>query len=121
MAQNVTPSGVEQASSKSNLQVVRQTFNQNSSKSYSTFETGNSVHVVLSVFAPSSLMQNVVVTDYLSAVAANSIKNISFTLGDGTQGTVSPNIDYRTLVIQFNLSQILQGENKIEYDYEVAK
>lgn len=114
------PPVVDQASSKSNLQIIRQTYNPVSSEPYATYERGNKVHVVLSVYSPSSTLSNIAVTDFLSAVKVDSVKNIKYTLSDGSAGVVNSTSDYRTQTIQFSLDQILQGENKIEYDYEVA-
>ena len=114
------PPVIDQASSKSNLQIVRQTYNPVSSKPYATYERGNKVHVVLSVYSPSSTLSDITVTDFLSAVKADSVKNVKYALSDGSAGVVSSTSDYRTQTIQFSLDQILQGENKIEYDYEVA-
>ena len=119
LAQTTIPTD-DQASSKSNLQVIRQTYNPVSSKSYATFERGDNVHVVLSVFSPSLTLGDVTVSDFASGIRVDTVKNVKYTQSDGLAGAFDFVVDYKTQTIRFNLEQVVKGENKIEYDFEVA-
>lgn len=121
LAQTVTPASVEQSASRSNLQVIRYTYNPISAQSNATFEDKNTAHVVLSIFSPASSMKGVVITEYLSGVKKDSIINQKLTLSDGSTGQITlttPNYPGQNVI--FKLYEIKKGENKLEYDYVVA-
>lgn len=114
------PLVVDQASSRSNLQVIRQTYNPVSSKPHATYERGENAHVVLSVFSPSLTLGDIWVSDFASGMKADSVKNVKYTLSDGSAGTFDFTVDYKTQTLRFDLKYVTKGENKIEYDFQVA-
>jgi hypothetical protein len=107
------------AANKSNLQIVRETVNLTSTKNNSTFEVGDNVHAILSIYSPSVAFNNITITDYLSNEKVDSVRNAKLTLSDGTSSNISFTAG-NDMSVNFVIPQILQGKNTIEYDYQVA-
>jgi hypothetical protein len=90
----------------------------------STYELKQSVHVILSIFSPATSIGALSITDNFSDVARGSISDssVKFTFPDGTFQTIGFSPNYTSGFVKFHLPQgVKQGENKIEYDYEVAQ